>query len=86
MKVEEKVKNLIEPKLTEIGVKIDNIEYVKEGTNYFLRIIIDKEDVVDIDTCVEVTRIVNPMLDEADLIEDSYILDISSKERGGNNA
>ena len=85
MKVEEQVKNLIEPKLTEIGVKIDNIEYVKEGTNYFLRITIDKDDIVDIDTCVEVTNVVNPMLDEADLITDSYILDITSKERGGKN-
>lgn len=86
MKIEEQVKNLIEPRLTEMGVKIDSIEYLKEGTNNFLRITIDKDDIVDIDTCVEVTRIINPMLDEADLIKESYILDISSKERGGNNA
>jgi len=86
MKIEEQVKNLIEPKLKEMGVKVDNIEYLKEGTNNFLRITIDKDDIVDIDTCVEVTRIINPMLDKADLIKESYILDISSKERGGNNA
>lgn len=86
MDIENQVKKLIEPKLTEIGVKIDNIEYVKEGTNNFLRITIDKDDIVDIDTCVEVTNIVNPILDKEDLIKESYILDISSKERGGNNA
>ena len=85
MKIEEQVKNLIEPKLKEMGVKVDNIEYLKEGTNNFLRITIDKDDIVDIDTCVEATNIINPLLDKADLISESYILDISSKERGGNN-
>ena len=86
MKIEDQVKKLIEPSLKEIGVKVDNIEYVKEGTNNFLRITIDKDDIVDIDTCVEATNIINPLLDKADLISESYILDISSKERGGNNA
>ena len=77
---------MIEPQLTEIGVKVDKVEYVKEGNNYFLRITIDKEDIVDIDTCVEATKIINPILDKEDLIEDSYILDVTSKERGGHNA
>lgn len=86
MKLEDQVKKLIEPNLKEIGVKVDNIEYVKEGTINFLRITIDKDDIVDIDTCVEATNIINPLLDKADLITESYILDISSKERGGNNA
>ncbi len=86
MNIEEKVKKLIEPQLTEIGVKVDKVEYVKEGNNYFLRITIDKEDIVDIDTCVEATKIINPILDKEDLIEDSYILDVTSKERGGHNA
>lgn len=83
--MEDQVKKLIEPSLKEIGVKVDSIEYVKEGTTNFLRITIDKDDIVDIDTCVEATNIINPLLDKADLISESYILDISSKERGGNN-
>lgn len=82
MTLEEKVRNLVEEKVNEIGVKIDSVEYVKEGTNNFLRIIIDKDEIVDIDTCVEVTKIINPILDQADIIQDNYILDISSKERG----
>lgn len=86
MKIEEKVKNLIGKKLLEIGVKIDKIEYLKEDSNNFLRITIDKDDIVDIDTCVEATRIINPILDEADIIEESYILDVTSKERGEKNA
>lgn len=82
MSIEEKVRNLVEEKINEIGVKIDSIEYVKEGSNKILRITIDKDVPVDVDTCVEVTNIVNPILDENDIIEDSYILEIISKERG----
>ena len=47
-----------------------------------MRIVIDRDKIIDIDTVVEVTRIVNPILDEKDIINDSYILDISSKEKG----
>ena len=80
--IEEKVRNLISKSVNEIGVIIDDIEYVKEGGNYFLRIVIDRDIPIDIDTCVEVTNIINPILDKADIIKDSYILDISSKEKG----
>ena len=82
MEIEKKVRELVEKKVNEIGVKIDSIEYLKEGGNNFLRITIDKDIPVDVDTCVEVTNIISPILDENDIIEDSYILDISSKERG----
>lgn len=85
MSIEEKVRNLVEEKVNEIGVKIDSIEYVKEGSNKILRITIDKDVPVDVDTCVEVTNIVNPILDENDITEDSYILEIISKERGEQN-
>lgn len=80
--IEEKVRNLIEKDVNKLGINIDSIEYVKEGSNYFLRITIDSNDVIDIDKCVEVTDVINPLLDEADLIEESYILDISTKEKG----
>lgn len=82
MDIEKKIKELVEEKVNEIGVKIDNIEYLKEGSNNFLRITIDKDIPVDVDTCVEVTNIISPILDENDIIKDSYILDITSKERG----
>ena len=80
--IEEKVRNLIEKDVNNLGINIDSIEYVKVGSNYFLRITIDSNDVIDIDKCVEVTDVINPLLDEADLIEESYILDISTKEKG----
>lgn len=82
--IETKVRKLIEEEVTKMGITIDSIIYEKEGSNYFLRIVIDRDKIIDIDTCVEVTRVINPLLDEANIIEDSYILDISSKEKGEN--
>lgn len=83
--IEEKVKKLIEAPVNEMGITIDSVIYEKEGNNYFLRIVIDRIKPIDIDTCVEVTHLINPLLDESNIISDSYILDISSKEKGDNN-
>ena len=80
--MEEKVKNLIEGEVNKLGISIDSVTYEKEGSNYFLRIVIDRDEIIDIDTCVEVTNVINPLLDNLDVIEESYILDISSKEKG----
>lgn len=80
--IEKQVRELIEGPIQEMGIDVDNVEYIKEGSNYFLRITIDRAQPIDVDTCVEVTHVVNPILDEADIIKDSYILDISSKEKG----
>ena len=80
--IEEKVRELIEQPVNDMGILIDSIEYIKEGNNNFLRIFIDRDKIIDIDTVVDVTRVVNDILDENDIISDSYILDISSKEKG----
>lgn len=80
--MEEKIRKIIEKDVNEMGISIDSITYEKEGSNYFLRIIIDREEPIDIDTCVEVTNVINPLLDNIDFIEDSYILDVSTKEKG----
>lgn len=81
--MEDKVRKLIEKEVNNLGINIDSITYEKEGSNYFLRIVIDRDEIIDIDTCVEVTNIINPLLDKADFIKDSYILDVSTKEKGG---
>ena len=81
--MEEKIRNLIEEEVLKTGVSIDSIEYLKEGSNYFLRIVIDREEPIDIDKCVEVTHVINPLLDNVDGMDDSYILDITTKEKGG---
>ncbi len=80
--LEDKVRSLIEKDVNNVGVSISDIIYEKENNNYFLRIIIDSDEGIDIDKCVLVTNVINPLLDEANLIEESYILDVSSKERG----
>ena len=80
--MEEKIRNLIEEEVNKLGVSIDSVTYEKEGSNYFLRIVIDRDEIIDIDTCVEVTNVINPLLDDVDFISDSYILDVSTKEKG----
>lgn len=80
--MEEKVRKLLEQDVNKLGVSIDSVVYEKEGGNYFLRIVIDRDEPIDIDTCVEVTNVINPLLDKADFISDSYILDVSTKEKG----
>lgn len=80
--IEEKVKKLIEGPVGEIGVNIDSVTLEKENGTLFLRIVIDRDEVIDVDTCVEVTNIINPLLDEANLIEEAYMLDVSTKEKG----
>lgn len=80
--IEDKVRSLIENEVNEFGVVIDSIKYEKEGSNNFLRIVIDRDKAIDIDTVVSVTKIVNPILDANDIINEAYILDISSKEKG----
>ena len=79
MNIEEKVRNLIESDLVEHDYILDTVEYVKEGSTYFLRIIIDKQGIIDIDDCVTVSKLINPILDEVDIIGDNYILDVCSK-------
>ena len=83
--MEEKIRDLISDEVNKLGISIDSIVYEKEGNNYFFRIVIDRDDIIDIDTCVEVTNVINPLLDKADFIKDSYILDVSTKEKGGKN-
>lgn len=82
MKIEKTIIELIEPSIIEAGYKLDEVNYVKEGGTNFLRVIIDKVGIVDIDDCVIVSKLINPLLDEADPISDSYILDVCSKEKG----
>ena len=82
MGIAEKVRDLIEESIKESGYIIDEVLYVKEDGNYFLRVVIDKNGIIDVEDCVTVTRIIDPILDTVDYITDSYILDVCSKEKG----
>ena len=82
MDIASKVKSLIEKSINENGYILDEVLYVKEDGNYFLRVVIDKNGVIDVEDCVTVTHIIDPILDTVDYITDSYILDVCSKEKG----
>jgi ribosome maturation factor RimP len=78
----DEIKNRIEGPMREMDIMVDSIEYVNENNYNFLKIVLDKVNGIDLDCIVEATNIINPIIDEADLIDEEYILDISSKERG----
>ena len=77
--METKIRKLIEKPLADIGLSIFKIEYLCEDKEWYLRIYLDNDTGIDLDTCVSATNIINPILDEADPIKDSYILEVSSK-------
>ena len=83
-KVLEKIKEAITKPMQEMDIIVDNISYHQEGTINFLTIELDKINGIDLDTIVDATNIINPIIDKLDLIDDSYILDIISKEKGDN--
>ncbi len=69
---------IVEPYAEELGLKIWDIRYLKEGADWVLRIFIDKQGGVSIDDCVDMTHAINKPLDEADPIEQAYLLEVSS--------
>lgn len=76
--IEERVENLLKEKIESIGYDLYDVEYSKEGKNYFLRIFIDKEDGIDLKDCENVNDEINDILDQADYIKDQYFLEVSS--------
>ena len=77
-KVTERVLALAEPVAAGCGCEIWDVEYVREGADWFLRVYIDKEGGVSIDDCEAVSRPLSDALDEADPIEGSYTFEVSS--------
>lgn len=76
--IEEKVESLIKSKVQDSGYMLYDVEYVKEGPNFFLRIFIDNEKGIDLNDCEKVNNEIIDMLDEADYIKDTYFLEVSS--------
>lgn len=73
-----RVQEIVEPFAKELGLDIWDVRFVKEGTDWYLRIFIDKEGGVSIDDCVDLTHAITKPLDEADPISQSYLLEVSS--------
>ena len=76
--VAETVRELAEPIAEELGVWVWDVEFVKEGARRILRITIDSEEGITIDDCEKLHRAIDPVLDEADPIEEQYYLEVSS--------
>ncbi|MGL6174216.1 MAG: ribosome maturation factor RimP [Cellulosilyticaceae bacterium] len=72
------VTNYLEPILEEFNFELVDLEFVKEGPNYYLRIYIDKEGGIAIDDCQKTSRAIEVVLDEKDPIEMPYMLEVSS--------
>lgn len=78
----EKVRQLIEQPINELGYILDDVSLIKESGNLFLRVVIDKNGLVDIEDCIKVSHAINPILDKEDPVEETYVLDVCSKEKG----
>ena len=71
-------RELAQPLAESLGLSLWDVRFVKEGADWFLRIIIDKEGGVSINDCVDLTHLINPVLDKADPIPQSYCLEVMS--------
>lgn len=77
-KIAQRVYDLALPLAQSQGVELWDVDYVKEGGQWFLRVYIDKDGGVGIDDCERFSRAFDPMLDEADPIPGSYVFEVSS--------
>jgi ribosome maturation factor RimP len=77
-KIESIVEELVAPFLEDNGFRLVDVEYVKERSNRFLRVFVDKEGGIDIDDCGRISEYLSARLDEADPIEEAYFLEVSS--------
>lgn len=76
--IESKVEILLKDIIQNLGYELYDVIYVKEGKDYYLRIIIDKASGIDINDCEKVNDAINEILDEADYIKEQYFLEVSS--------
>lgn len=76
------VEALVEPVLAQLGLRLWDVRYEKEGPDRFLRIFIDRDEPLDIDVCEEATRAINPVIDEADPIPESYYMEVGGPGLG----
>ena len=77
-KVTETVTALAAPVAAELGLELWDVEYVREAGQWFLRVYIDKDGGVSINDCEALSRALDPVLDEADPIPDSYVFEVGS--------
>lgn len=74
----ERVRDMAEPLAEELGLRVWDVQFVKEGADWYLRVFIDKDGGVSIDDCVDMTHAIDPVLDREDPISQEYVLEVSS--------
>lgn len=79
---ESKTEELVTPLIEQNNFELVDIEYVKEGSNWYLRVYIDKLGGINVDDCELISRALSDKLDEEDFIDDAYILEVSSPGLG----
>lgn len=76
------VEMLVRPTVEGMGLRLWDVRFEKEGPDWFLRVLIDRDEPLDTDTCEAVSRAIDPLLDEADPIDQSYYLEVGSPGLG----
>ncbi len=76
--VAERVRALIEGTVNELGLRVWDVKFLKEGASWYLRVFLDSDNGIGIDDCTNVSRAIDPILDEADPIDKSYYLEVCS--------
>ena len=76
------VEALVRPVVEGMNLRLWDVRFEKEGPDWFLRVLIDRDEPLDTDTCEAVSRAIDPLLDEADPIEQSYYLEVGSPGLG----
>lgn len=76
------VRGLVEPIALQLGLRLWDVRFVKEGTEHYLRITIDKDEGIQIEDCERMSRAIDPVIDAADPIDCPYILEVSSPGLG----
>jgi len=79
--MEDKVKELLKGTLDELEMVVDSVYLEKENNNLFLRICLDSDNTLDLDSIVKATKIIDPIIDKADLIEEQYVLEVYGKSK-----
>jgi len=77
-KIEKSALEIVEPIVSDIGYLVYDVEYIREGPHWFLRIYLDRDDGVSLDDCEKVSRLVSEKLDNTNIIPNNYFLEVSS--------
>lgn len=78
MALEETILKIIEKPIKDLGYNEVSVQYVKEFGTQYLRVLVDKDDVITLEDIIKVNDLVSPLLDKEDIIQSKYVLDVTS--------